>query len=279
MAEQYEDRLRRVIQYIFDNPAGDLSLDALADIAAMSRFHWHRVFVAMTGETCAQAVRRVRASRASHDLVQADLSMDQIAQACGYDNRQSFDRLFRKQFGISPAAFRKAGQLGVAEFILRQGNEAMFDVTIKDLPSQRLAGMPHKGAYMEIGQVFEQLAVIASTRGLWPEICGMVGVYYDDPDAVAEKDLNSFAGLILPAPVKMPDDCKELSLAAGPHAVLTFKGPYSGLRAAYQYLFGAWLAASGREPASEPAYEVYLNNPREVPPEELLTQICLPLKS
>nr|MCU0854535.1 AraC family transcriptional regulator [Paracoccaceae bacterium] len=49
----YEDRLLRVLDHIAENPAGDLSLDALADVAAMSRFHWHRVFHAMTGETAA----------------------------------------------------------------------------------------------------------------------------------------------------------------------------------------------------------------------------------
>ena len=58
MPTTYEDRLRRVIDYIYDHAGEDLSLDTLADVAAMSRFHWHRVFRAMTGETCAKAVRR-----------------------------------------------------------------------------------------------------------------------------------------------------------------------------------------------------------------------------
>ena len=49
-----ENRMIRVLDHIHDNPAGDLSLDALADVAAMSRFHWHRVFRAITGETAAQ---------------------------------------------------------------------------------------------------------------------------------------------------------------------------------------------------------------------------------
>jgi AraC family transcriptional regulator len=53
-----------VIDHIHANPAGDLSLDALADVAALSRFHFHRVFHAMTGETAADAVRRVRMHRA-----------------------------------------------------------------------------------------------------------------------------------------------------------------------------------------------------------------------
>ncbi len=62
----YEQRVLRVLQYIHDHPSEDLSLDALADIAATSRFHWHRVFQALTGETCAQAVRRIRLSLAAN---------------------------------------------------------------------------------------------------------------------------------------------------------------------------------------------------------------------
>jgi len=53
MPSPYETRILRVLAYIHDNPTADLSLDRLADVAAMSRFHWHRVFRAMTGETCA----------------------------------------------------------------------------------------------------------------------------------------------------------------------------------------------------------------------------------
>ncbi|MEO5619329.1 MAG: AraC family transcriptional regulator, partial [Cypionkella sp.] len=48
MTQSYETRLLRVLDYIHDNPAGDLTLDALAEVAALSRFHFHRVFHAMT---------------------------------------------------------------------------------------------------------------------------------------------------------------------------------------------------------------------------------------
>ncbi len=39
MPSDYENRMLRVLEHIHANPAGDLSLDALADVAAMSRFH------------------------------------------------------------------------------------------------------------------------------------------------------------------------------------------------------------------------------------------------
>lgn len=60
---EYEVRLLRVLAHIHDHVDGDLSLDALADVACMSRFHWHRVFRAMTGETLADAVRRILATK------------------------------------------------------------------------------------------------------------------------------------------------------------------------------------------------------------------------
>jgi len=98
--KSYENRVLRVLQHIHENPAGDLSLDALADVAHMSRFHWHRVFQAMTGETCAQAVRRIRLYRASSWLISSDKSVAAIAVAVGYPNIQSFTRAFNETFGV-----------------------------------------------------------------------------------------------------------------------------------------------------------------------------------
>ena len=81
MANSYEKRLNRVIDHIHDNPAGDLSLDNLADVAALSRFHFHRVFAAMTGETAAQTVRRMRLHRAA-------VAVEEIFQDAALNDRQ-----------------------------------------------------------------------------------------------------------------------------------------------------------------------------------------------
>ncbi|MFZ1481646.1 MAG: GyrI-like domain-containing protein [Paracoccaceae bacterium] len=67
-------------------------------------------------------------------------------------------------------------------------------------------------------------------------------------------------------------------LARRPPAVLAFKGPYAGLPAAYDQLFGIWLPQSGEEPADSPVFELYLNTPMDTAPEQLLTEICMPLK-
>jgi len=277
-ADGYEARLRRVFRYIHDNPAGDLSLDALAEVAAMSRFHWHRVFHAMTGETCAQAVRRVRAHRASIWLVQSDAPWEEIARGCGYDNPQSFARVFRSLYGQSPMSFRADGRAAPAIHQKPQGEPTMsYPFEIRDCEALRLAALPHKGAYHEIGKAFEQVAAIFTARGLWPHARGFVGVYYDSPADVPEPDLRSHAGAVVSAELDMPEGLDEVPLIGGRHAVLTLKGPYSGLPAAWTHLYGTELPRAEVMPADAPPFEVYLNDPASTAPEDLLTEIRVPL--
>jgi len=278
MRSAYEKRMIRVLEYIHENPAADMSLDTLADVAAMSRFHWHRVFFGMTGETCAQAVRRIRMNRAACWLRQSDLPVEEIAAKVGYPSPQSFGRVFRSAYGMAPVQFRKDGAVGAPQLQIRERPHPMHDVTVEAAPARRLAAIAHKGSYLEIGGAFEKLGAIAASRNLWPEVEAMVGVYLDDPDATAPEDLRSYAGLELKAGAGTPEGLEELSIAGGEVARLRFVGPYAGLHAAYGYLFGQWLPDSGREPGDQPCYEIYVNHPGDTAPEDLITDICLALK-
>lgn len=277
MPTHYEKRILRVLQYIHENPAGDLSLDALADVAAMSRFHWHRVFQAMTGETCAQAVRRLRMLRAAIWLTSKDWTIAEVASRVGYPNLQSFSRAFRESHGVSPGAFQKNGGPYRLPAPAPKGIHKMFDVELTDAPRRRLAALMHKGPYSGSGQSYQKVAQAISKLELWPNVRGMAGVYYDDPNVVAEKDLRCHAGVILNGETALPEGLEEVSLIGGRYAVLHYKGPYTALKVAYDHLYGNWLPNSGIEPMDAPSYEVYLNDPSTTAPGDLLTDIHLPL--
>ncbi len=277
MVGSYEKRLMRVLEYIHANPAGDLSLDKLADVAAMSRFHWHRVFHAMTGETCAQATRRIRLHRAACWLVQTDDPVAEVAKRSGYPSAQSFTRAFGEVFGMSPGKFRKRGDLTSPFLQIRKGEYPVFPVEIKTEPPRRLAAMAHKGPYPDIGGAFQKVCSVFSARNLWPQAQGMLGIYYDDPTTVAPKDLNSHAGVIVDSDFDMPENLQDVPVPDGRMAVMHYKGPYAGLNAAYEYMYGEWLPNSGEEFRDAPSFEVYLNDPMQVSPDELLTDICVPL--
>jgi AraC family transcriptional regulator len=279
MANTYETRMLRVLDYIHDHPAGDLSLDALADVAALSRFHFHRVFRAMTGATAAQTVRRMRLHLAASALVRGDDPLGIIAKGVGYPNLASFTRAFAEAYAMPPVAFRNRGELRPFLTLQTPKGRIMFPVEIRDLPARHMAAIPHKGLYHEINRAFEKLFATLTARGLVERTGHMVGVFYDDPSQTAPADLRSHAAVDLKGDVPVAAPLEPLTLPGGRHAVLRYTGPYAGLPAAYDQLYRLWLPKSGTEPADSPSFEVYLNSPMDTPAEDLVTELHLPLAS
>lgn len=278
MQNSYETRMLRVLDHIRAHPAGDLSLDALAEVAAMSRFHWHRVFRSVTGETVAQAVRRIRMHRAAASLLAGDTPVADVAASVGYPNLSSFSRAFTQTYGQSPAAFRACGKLATLSSAQPKGATPMFPIKIQNRPALRLAALSHAGDYQLSGAAFERVGTMFATRGLLPQARGMVGIYYDNPAETPVEQLRAHAGIIVADDFAMPDDLEDIKIPAMRCAVLEHKGSYATLAAAYDELYCDWLPSSGEEPADHACFEVYLNDPSNTPAAELRTDICLPLK-
>jgi AraC family transcriptional regulator len=152
-----------------------------------------------------------------------------------------------------------------------------WSVEIGRLTETNLLSMPHSGPYMEIGRTFEALFACLAMQGRLREGMRMVAIFYDDPTAIAEDRLRSRAAIVDAYDQDAAPPVERSAIAGGDHAILRHKGPYADMRSAYLWLFGTWLPQSGREPADAPVFEEYLNNPRDTPPTELLTDLFLPL--
>jgi AraC family transcriptional regulator len=276
----YVRRFTRVVEYIYAHLDEAPDLNTLADVAALSPWHWHRTWQAVYGESVVNTVKRLRLQRAAADLTHTDMALEAIWPRAGYGSLAAFTRAFRDAYGMPPAEYRKAGSHTRFSMLnAPKGYSPMHDVAIRKLPPATLAVIPHRGSYMEIGKAFEMLFGTLGARNLLrPGLC-MRGLFYSDPTSVPEANLQSAAGIMVPDasfPIEAP--LQRAELRGGDYAVLRHKGPYSDMKAAYDWLYGEWLVQSGREAADAPVFEDYLNNPREVPPTELLTDICLPLK-
>jgi len=287
-----QTRFHKVIDYIYDHMDEKMDLDTLAEIACVSPYHWHRIYRGLCGETLATTVKRLRLQRAAGQLANSQASIDVIAGTSGYSRLQSFNRAFSETYGMPPAKFRSQGSHTLFnKYAFPHATDEdkqnenrtteMMEVTIKQVDTFDLFAMPHTGSYMEIGNAFEKLFGWLGMRGLIGPQLRSVGIYYSNPDAVAESELQSAACVALPnmQTIELDSGIEKKSILRGEYAVLRHVGPYSNMRSAYQWLYGEWLNNSGREVADQPAFEEYLNNPREVPPTELITDIYMPLKA
>lgn len=100
-------RLRRVKSYVNQNFGDDLSLDAMAEVAGMSKYHFCRLFRQSAGVTPYQYLLGVRVDRAKRLLQETEDSIGDIAEQVGFNSQSQFNRAFRKLAGTTPAAFRR----------------------------------------------------------------------------------------------------------------------------------------------------------------------------
>ena len=283
-SDNYRLRLTSVMDYIHDNINGDLDVNTLANVACMSPYHFHRIYRELMQETVNATVRRFRLQKAAIDLIRTDQSIHSIAKGLAYGSVEAFTRAFTKQFNTSPGNYRSTKKYNCASnapFIAmlppeKKRNNNMFKIDRINLDKINLAGHPHKGDYMEIGCTFDKLFMTAGSQNLLNEKTRSFGLYYDDPKSVALDDLRSMACLTIDETQSLDDTFEQVTIPAGKCISILFKGPYPELEKPYDWLFGHWIPNSDLEIADFPPFEEYLNDPKETPPNELLTRIyCL----
>ncbi|MDV6332679.1 AraC family transcriptional regulator [Asticcacaulis sp. 201] len=276
---RYEARLDRVIDYIHAHIEEDLRFETLAEIACLSAYHWHRIYVAMRGETIAATIRRLRLLRAADRLANSEMPLASVAQRARYGSTDAFAHAFKEAYGMTPMAYRANGSHAAFKVANREGDSNGFPIFVETLPSIRCAAVAHQGPYIQIdhamGQLFSQLLA----QGLMPSEPRMMALFFDDPDLVPQNQLRSQACLPISEDIALAPPLLDTVLRGGCYARLRYKGPYADMKNAYRWLFGVWLPSSGYEAEEAPAFEAYLNDPRDTSPQDLLTDIHLPLKA
>lgn len=100
------DRVRAHIHRNLERP---LDIDTLARIAGMSRAHFSRIFTQVEGMPPSEFVMRERLRRATRLLLNAETTIKEISNICGFDDPNYFAKVFRRYFEVSPTEFRSTG--------------------------------------------------------------------------------------------------------------------------------------------------------------------------
>ncbi len=288
----YKERILRVLVHIQQNLDEPMALEALADLACFSPYHFHRVFKGMVGEGLMEHVRRLRLERAAARLKQTDMPVTTIAFEAGYDAHSAFTRAFQRMFGDPPSRFRSNHRAlrfadapagvhydphgNATGFDPLKGDTAM-DVRIEKVEPMKVAFMRHVGPYNEVGEKWDTLMAWAAQEGLLDGRSTMLGICHDDPEVTPPDKVRYDACLTIDDDLEPDGDIGVQQIVGGEYAVTTHFGSYSRLGETYAKLFGQWMPHNGREPAATPCFEMYLNDPESSEPEELLTDVYVPL--
>ena len=220
------------------------------------------------------------------------MSVTDAGLEAGYEAPEAFSQAFKAHYGESPSRFRELSRLRRKEQVAQlfpfpedflnhnKTGAIAVDVTISSKDPIRVICIRATGPYTESAkEAWGKMEAWAGPKGLFKAETRFIGVSHDDPNTTAPELLRYDACITVEPEVQADDDVSIMELPGGEYAVVVHKGPYENLIKTYMWLCGVWLPKSGREASPRPGYEVYLKDCTVTPPEELLTEIHLPLEA
>jgi AraC family transcriptional regulator len=279
--QTYRQRILCVQLFIEEHLDEELPLDRLARVAHFSVHHFHRVFKALVGEPVREHVRRLRLEAAAVALKTTPRSVLEVALESGYGSHESFSRAFRQMFGVSPSEFRDGHNptYSKKEMPAMTAPLSIDDVRIEKYSPRCVAFLRHIGPFDTVEPTFQRLLAWAGQHNLFRADSLVIGMCLDDPDVTPADRIRFDCCVTVGDEVKPEGEIGVQTIAGGEHAIVTHRGPYNRLHEVYRWLYGVWLPTSGREPGDAPPFEVYRNSPDQTQPDDLVTDICVPLES
>lgn len=103
----YHSKVHDSLEYIEENLDDRINLDDLAQKAYLSKYHYHRLFHKITGESVTKYITKRRMAKASEELVQTDQPIIDIALKYQYASQEAFSRAFVRVYGLMPGKYRR----------------------------------------------------------------------------------------------------------------------------------------------------------------------------
>lgn len=280
----YRERFSMVCDYIARHLDEPLTLEKLSALACCSPYHFHRQFLAFSGQPLYRYIQWLRLRRASWRLAfnPQDKVID-IALDAGFQSPESFSRAFRSALGKSPRQFRQRPDwLDWHQRVPKMASQELqtIEVKIVDFPHTQVAMLQHRGSPALVNDSAATFIAWRKRTGLSPVSESQTfGIAWDDPATTsAEAFRFDICGSVTTA---IPEnDCGVINgeIAGGRYAVGRHSGSLDNLSQTVWAMFRDWLPGSGETLRDAPVFFHYLNFINDVPEHQLQTDIYLPLR-
>jgi AraC family transcriptional regulator len=251
----------KALWYIESHFSSELSLEEIARIGGVSRYHMTRAFGVATGQPIMRYVRGRRLTEAARALSAGAPDILTLAIQAGYSSHEAFTRAFRDQFGATPEevrALRHTNNLNLVEpikmdetpvaklaptrfvdgkLLLIAGVGERYDCNSSaGIPAQWQRFLPH------FGRVAGQVGKVA------------YGVCCNGDDA---GNFDYIAGVEVTDFSQLPRDWARVRIAPQRYAVFAHPGHISTIRGTWNAIWNEWLPTCGLERADAPDFERY----------------------
>jgi AraC family transcriptional regulator len=251
----------KALWYIESHFAGEISLDDVADVSGVSRFHLSRAFGEATGHSVMRYARGRRLTEAARCLSAGASDILAVALEAGYGSHEAFTRAFRDQFGLTPESVRAQRHLDnlalvepikMDETLLAKLESPRFEngkpllvaglgerysyETSKAIPAQWQRFGPHFGNIPgQVGRMAYGVCCNSDDDGNFDYVCGV--------------EVSNFS--------ELPAQFSRVRIPERRYAVFSHRDHISTIRRTINTIWNKWLPESGHEIADAPVFERY----------------------
>jgi AraC family transcriptional regulator len=256
---------QKALWYIEGHLARELTLDEIAAIGGVSRFHMVRSFAAATGSSVMRDVRARRLTEAARALASGAPDILALALEADYGSHEAFTRAFRDHFGVTPEAVRGAKRLDH----LRLQEPIVMDSTALDhlKPPRFETSKP-----LLVAGVGERINAENGGAGIPSQWSRFHQAEQNIPDRVGKvaygvccngDDAGNFeyiAGVQVTDFSELPREFSRVRIPEQKYAVFTHAEHISTIRRTINTIWNHWLPISGMKAAEAPNFERYDEN-------------------
>lgn len=251
----------KALWYVENNFAGEITLDEIAGVAGVSRYHISRAFGEAIGRPITLYVRGRRLTEAAKVLASGATDILTLALESGYGSHEAFTRAFREQFGQTPESVRAQRHLDNIKLVeaVNMNQPILKDIAEPRFESRNaflVAGLSARYDYETCGGgIPAQWQRFAPYIGNVPGQVGTdaYGVRFNSDDT----GLDYACGVEVSDFSRLPPDLSRVRVPANRYAVFTHSGHVSAIRSTWYAIWNKWLPKSGHQLADAPDFERY----------------------
>src|ERR1700687_4326191 len=255
---------QKALWFIESHLADQLTLDDIAAIGRVSRFHMVRAFAAATGLSVMRYVRARRLSEAARALANGAPDILNVALDADYGSHEAFTRAFRDHFGVTPEAVRSCARIDHIKLqepiqmdstVIDNFQAPLFEIS-KPLSVAGLGGRysSENGAGIP-GQWQRFHQCVADIPNRVGKLAYGVCCNGDDAgnfDYITGAEVSDFSDL--------PRQFSRVRIPEQRYAVFTHRDHVSTIRRTINTIWNHWLPASGQKAVDAPNFERYDGN-------------------
>jgi AraC family transcriptional regulator len=251
----------KALWYVENNFAGEITLDEIAGVAGVSRYHVSRAFGEAIGRPITHYVRGRRLTEAARALASGATDILTVALEAGYGSHEAFTRAFREQFGLTPESVRAQRHLDNIELVeaVSMNHAILTDLAEPRFESRNaflVAGLSARYDYESCGG-----GIPAQWQRFAPYIGNVAGQIGSDAYGVRynsdDSGLDYLCGVEVGELSQLPPELSRVRVPANRYAVFTHRGHISAIRSTWHAIWNKWLPKSGHQLADAPDFERY----------------------